>query len=145
MAEIIGVPHVRAFFAFIGDDHAAVTIEFVTIFPAFVLVMLLVVDASILYLTHTDLFNVSRDVARRISVGAMHVDDMPAYVSERAILGARTLTVGSYSGSVVIVELSVNVGDASVFGFFTPLLGREMKVRVEMLREPTPEPIVSGG
>ena len=135
----------RGFFAFIGDDHAAVTIEFVTIFPAFVLVMLLVVDASILYLTHTDLFNVSRDVARRISVGAMHVDDMPAYVSERAILGARTLTVGSYSGSVVIVELSVNVGDASVFGFFTPILGREMKVRVKMLREPTPEPIVSGG
>ena len=129
---------------FLRDERAAATIEFVTIFPAFAFVMLLVVDASILYLTHTDLFNVSRDVARRIAVGAMHVDDMPAYVSERAILGARTLTVASYSGSVVIVELSVNVGDASVFGFFTPILGREMKVRVEMLREPTPEPIVSG-
>ncbi len=128
----------------IRDERAAATIEFVAIFPAFVFVMLFVLDASILYLTRTDLFNVSRDVARRISVGALHIDDVPAYVSERAILGARTYTVASYSGSVVIIELSVNVGDASVFGFFTPILGREMSVRVEMLREPTPEPVVSG-
>ena len=130
---------------FLRDERAAATIEFVAIFPAFVFVMLFVLDASILYLTRTDLFNVSRDVARRISVGALHIDDVPAYVSERASLGSRTYTVGSYSGSVVIIELSVNVGDASVVGFFKPILGREMSVRVEMLREPTPKPVVSGG
>jgi Flp pilus assembly protein TadG len=133
-----------AVLAFANDERGAVTIEFVTIFPAFVFSMLLAVDASILYLTHTDLFTTSRDVARRVSVGALHVDDVPAYVSYRAMLGARTYTVGTLSGSVVVVELSVNVGDASVFGFFTPILDRQMSVRVEMLREPTPEPLISG-
>jgi Flp pilus assembly protein TadG len=133
-----------AVLAFANDERGAVTIEFVTIFPAFVFSMLLAVDASILYLTHTDLFTTSRDVARRVSVGALHVDDVPAYVSDRAMLGARTYTVGTLSGSVVVVELSVNVGDASVFGFFTPILDRQMSVRVEMLREPTPEPLISG-
>ena len=141
----MGMLHVRGFFAFIGDDHAAVTIEFVTIFPAFVFVMLLFTDASVLYLTHTELFNVSRDAARRVAVGALHVDDVPDYVAQRSMLGARTYTASSYSGSVVIIELSVNVGDASVFGFFKPILGRTMSVRVERLREPTPEPVVSGG
>ena len=130
---------------FLHDERAAVTIEFVAVFPAFVFFLLFVVDASVLFLTRTDLFNTARDVARRVSVGALHIDDMPAYVSERAILGARTYTVGAFSGSIVIVELSVNVGDASVVGFFKPILGREMSVRVEMLREPTPEPVVSGG
>jgi hypothetical protein len=130
--------------AFANDERGGPTIEFVTIFPAFVFTLLLAVDASMLYLTHTDLFNVSRDVARRVAVGALHVGDIPAYVSQRALLGKRTLSVSSYSGSVVIIELSVNVGDASVVGFFKPLLGREMRVRVEMLREPTPEPVVSG-
>ena len=130
---------------FLHDERAAVTIEFVAVFPAFVFFLLFVVDASVLFLTRADLFNTARDVARRVSVGALHIDDMPAYVSERAILGARTYTVGAFSGSVVIIELSVNVGDASVVGFFTPILGREMAVRVEMLREPTPEPVVSGG
>lgn len=129
---------------FLRDQRGAVTIEFVTIFPAFVIVMLMFTDASVLFLTYTELFNVSRDTARRVAVGALHVDDVPAYVRERAMLGARTYTVGSYSGSVVIVELSVNIGDASVFGFFKPVLGRTMAVHVESLREPTPEPISSG-
>jgi hypothetical protein len=129
--------------AFVNDESGGPTIEFVTIFPAFVVMLLFVLDASILYLTHADLFNTSRDVARRVAVGDLHVADIPAYVSQRALLGERTLSVGSYSGSVVIIEISVNVGDASVVGFFKPLLSREMRVRVEMLREPTPEPVVS--
>ncbi len=129
---------------FLRDDRGAATIEFVAIFPAFVMFMLMVLDASVLYLTRTDLFNVSRDVARRVSVGALHVDDIPNYVRHRAILGSHTLTVASFSGSVVIVELSVNMGDASVIGFYTPILDDTMTVRVEMLREPTPEPLVTG-
>ncbi len=127
---------------FLADEKGAATIEFVAIFPAFIFFLLMVLDASILYLTRTDLFNVSRDVARRVSVGALHVNDIPQYVSQRGILGSRTLTVASFSGSVVIVELSVNMGDASVIGFFTPILGETMRVRVEMLREPTPEPVI---
>lgn len=131
--------------AFVGDEKGAVTIEFVTIFMGFVVVMLMFTDASILYLSYTDLFTVSRDAARRVAVGSLHVDDVPAYVQQRAMLGARTYSVGSYSGSVVIIELSVNVGDASVFGFFKPVLDRTMAVHVELLREPTPEPTPSGG
>lgn len=131
--------------AFARDERGAVTVEFVTIFTGFVFFILMVTDACVLYLTHTELFNVSRQVAREVSVGALHVDDVPEYVRQRAKLGGRTYTAGSYSGSVVIIELSVDVADASVVGFFEPILDRRMTVRVEMLREPTPEPTSTGG
>ena len=126
--------------AFIEDEQGAVTIEFVTIFQAFVFVLAMFTDASILYLTHTELFEISRDTARQLSVGSLHIVDVEDYVRARAMLGQRTYTAASFSGSVVIVELGVNVADASIFGFFEPVLGRTMSVRVEMLREPSPPP-----
>lgn len=135
----------RSVRVFISDDRGAVTIEFVTIFIGFVWVMLMFVDASILFLTHTEMFNVSRDAARRVAVGALHADDVPAYISERVHLGDRTYTVGEYHGTKAVVDLIVNVGDASIFGFFTPVLGKSFHVHVEMLREPTPQPLSSGG
>lgn len=125
---------------FCVDETGAVTIEFVTIFPAFVMVLLFFTDTAVLFLTRTELLNLSQDALRRVAVGALHVNDVPAYVSQRSLLGARTYTAASYSGNIAIIEMSVNVGDASVFGFFTPILGRTMAVRVEMLREPTPPP-----
>ena len=126
--------------AFCMDETCAVTIEFVTIFPAFVFVMLFFTDTAVLFLTRTELLTLSRDAARRVAVGALHVNDVPTYVSQRSLLGARTYAVASYSGNIAIIEVSVNVGDASVFGFFKPILGRTMTVRVEMLRESTPPP-----
>lgn len=131
--------------AFARDEKGAVTIEFVTIFWGFVIFLLMVTDATVLYLTHTELFNVSRQTARRVAVGALHIDDVPEYVRQRAKLGGRTYTVSSFSGSLVIIELSVNVADASVVGFFEPILDRTMIVRTESLREPTPEPTSTGG
>ncbi len=133
----------RRLLAFIRDERGVATLEFVLWVPPMLFMLLMITDASVLYLTYTDMFNISRDAARRVSVGSMTVDDVPDYVQERSLLGARTYTVGSYSGAVVIVEMSVNVGDASVFGFFKPVLARTMGVRVEMRREPTLEPNLS--
>ena len=130
---------------FFQDEHAAVTIEFVAVFPFFVFLLLMFVDASILYLTRTEMFEVSRDTARRVSVGAISVDEVPGYVNDHLLLAGRTYTIASYSGSLVIIEMSVNVADASIFGIFRPVLGRTIKVRVEMLREPTPEVVSSEG
>ncbi len=133
----------RKLLAFIRDEKGVATLELVLWMPPMLIMLLMITDASVLYLTYTDMFNVSRDAARRVSVGAMTVDDVPDYVQERSLLGKRTYSVGSYSGAVVIIEMSVNVGDASVFGFFKPVLARTMGVRVEMRREPTLEPALS--
>ena len=122
---------------FLQDQRGGPTIEFVVLVPAFMFFLLLMVDTSILLLTHTEMFNLARTTARQISVGEISVDQAPAYVNGRILLAGRTYTLGTLSGALVIVEISVNVGDASVFGFFTPILGRTMTARVTFRREPT--------
>ena len=79
----------RRLLSFIRDERGVATIEFVLWVPPMLFMLLMITDASVLYLTYTDMFNVSRDVARRVSVGAMTVEDVPDYVQERSLLGGK--------------------------------------------------------
>ena len=124
--------------AFISDDRGTATIEFVLWVPVYVILLVAVTDASILYLTHSEMWNTARDSARLISVGAMTAADAPYRAREKLLLSARTYTVVASDTGPVIVEIGVNVGDASVFGFFKPVLGRQLTARVEMMKEPEP-------
>ncbi len=124
--------------AFISDDRAMATIEFVLLVPLYVVILLAVTDASVLYLTHTEMRNAARDSARRISVGAMAAADVPDRASKKLLLGKRTYTVAASDAGPVIVEISVGVGDASIFGFFGPVLGRQLTARVVMMKEREP-------
>ncbi len=53
----------RNVFAFLRDETGAVTIEFVLWVPIFVGLLVFVTDASIIYLTHSDMWSVTRDLA----------------------------------------------------------------------------------
>ncbi len=123
---------------FIRDQTGTATIEFVLWVPVYVITLVAVTDASILYLTHTEMWNAARDSARRISVGAMAAADAPDRAREKLLLSARTYTFAASDAGPVIVQISVNVGDASVFGFFKPVLGRQLTARVEMMKEREP-------
>ncbi len=126
---------------FIRDERGSATIEFVLWVPVYVIVLVAVTDASILYLSHTEMWNAARDTARRISVGALTAADAPDRAGEMLLLSGRSYTVAASDAGPVIVEISVNVGDASVFGFFKPVLGRQLTARVEMMKEPEPPAI----
>ncbi len=126
---------VRRFRAFISDDRAMATLEFVLWVPVYVILLVAVTDASVLYLTHTEMWNAARDSARLISVGAMSAADAPNRAREQLLLSGRTYTVAASDANPVIVEISVGVGDASIFGFFSPVLGRQLTARVAMMKE----------
>ena len=131
---------------FLRDQHGGPTIEFVVMVPAFMFFLLLVVDASVLYLTHTEMYSMARTTAREISVGEISVDNASGYVNDKILLAGRTYSFGAvYKGALVVVEITANVGDASVFGFFTPILGRTLTARVQMRREPTYGEVLSAG
>ncbi len=123
---------------FIRDQTGTATLEFVLWVPVYVILLVAVTDASILYLTHTEMWNTARDSARLISVGAMAAADAPDRAKEKLLLSGRTYTLAVSDTGPVIVEISVNVGDASVFGFFKPVLARQLTARVEMMKEPEP-------
>jgi Flp pilus assembly protein TadG len=47
---------------FLRDERGSATIEFVLWVPVFMILLVATTDASILYLHHTEMWNVSRDV-----------------------------------------------------------------------------------
>lgn len=121
---------------FLRDEGGSATIEFVLWVPVFVVLLVATTDATILYLSHTEMWNVSRDIARRIAVGDITTDEAVNEAQKELFLYSRTYRVAAESGIDVVVEIQTNVGDASVFGFFKPVLGRELSARVVMRREP---------
>ena len=122
----------------VNDDRGATTIEFVMWVPVFVILLVATTDATILYLTHTEMWNVSRDIARRVAVGDISSADAVNVAQQELLLYGRTYSVGISPDNQldVVVEITTNVGDASVFGFFEPVLGRDLSARVVMRREP---------
>lgn len=124
---------------FLRDETGAVTIEFVTLVPMFVIMLMFFTDASILYLTHSDMFNSARDIARRMSTDQITtVEQAQAYATESLQLYDRVyvLTTDPRLANIT-VTLSVGVRDAAIFGaFLAPVLGRTLTARATMRREP---------
>lgn len=123
---------------FLCDERGSATIEFVLWVPVFAVILVAAIDATILYLHHTEMWNVSRDVARRVAVGDITEDDAPEYVENELFLYSHAYTVATSDPNQLDVQIMIQtrIADASVFGFFEPVLGRYLTASVTMRREP---------
>jgi hypothetical protein len=128
----------RSLVEFLRSEHGAVTIEFVTLVPAFVFVMILITDASIIYYTRSEMWNVARDVARRMSTGEFQTpEEVRQYAGDHLFLGDRTYFIEPNFGGNMNVRIALAVSQAGIFGsFFKPLFGRELLADVTMRKEP---------
>jgi hypothetical protein len=84
------------------------------------------------------MWNVSRDVARRVSVGDMTEAQAADKVQSEMFLSTNAYTVETSNPAEldVWIKITTSVRDASVFGFFEPVLGRSLVAEVTMRREP---------
>ncbi len=123
---------------FLRDEHGSATIEFVLWVPIFVVILVAATDATILYLHHTEMWNVSRDVARRVAVGDMSEADAVTVVQNEMFLYSRAYTVSTSDPADLDVQIMIqtSVADASVFGVFEPIMDRYLTAMVTMRREP---------
>ena len=130
--------HRRLVSQFLRDERGSATIEFVLWVPIFVVILVAATDATILYLHHTEMWNVSRDVARRVAVGDMTEAEAVNVVQNEMYLYSRAYTVSTSDPTELDVKIMIqtSVADASVFGFFKPVLGRYLTAMVTMRREP---------
>ena len=122
---------------FLRDEQGTVTIESVLWMPVYVVIMVAAIDATILYLHHTEMWNVSRDVARRIALGDMTEADAAALVQKELSLysSGYVVATGSPADPVVRVRIQTQIASASVFGFYRHILGTYMYAQVTMRRE----------
>jgi Flp pilus assembly protein TadG len=123
---------------FLRDEQGSATIEFVLWVPVFVLLLVAATDATILYLHHTEMWNVSRDVARRVAVGDLSETDAATVVQNEMFLYSSAYTVATSDPTALNVQIVIQtaVSDASVFGFFQPVLDKYLTASVTMRREP---------
>ena len=128
----------RSILLFLRNDTGAVTIEFVTLVPAFVLMLVLFTDASIVYLTRTEMWNTARDIARRMATGEITTQaQVTDYAASHLFLGYRQYTVQASAGAEIDVKISVPLIDAAVFGiWFKPIIGETLTVAARMRKEP---------
>jgi len=129
----------QSVFAFLRDEKAAVTIEFVLWVPIFVGLLVFVTDASIIYLTHSEMWSVARDTTRRMTTGQITTDaEARDYAASRLFLGNRTYVIDPDTVSVDMnVTIAIGLDGAAIFGFFfKPILGRTLVASVTMRKEP---------
>lgn len=122
------------------DDKGTMTIEFVLWIPVIVGLLTVVIDATTLYITHTEMWNVARDTARRMVSGRITTLD-EARACAAAAMSLRDFPYfvdAAYSedtGAEVLIAIKVN--DMAIMGY-SPLsiLGGNMVAHVIMRPDP---------
>ncbi|HEY5700758.1 MAG TPA: TadE/TadG family type IV pilus assembly protein [Thermohalobaculum sp.] len=122
---------------FLRDERGTATMEFVVWFVPFMILLAMTVDASMLYLTHTEMWNVSRDIARRLSIGDMTEAEAVDYAREELFLYNNAYTMATDVSADVTVIIGTSFEDASLFGIFGKVIDGDLVARVVMRREPT--------
>ena len=121
---------------FLGDENGTMTVEFVVWVMPFLMMLALVVDGSMVYLTRTEMFNVSRDVARQISVGEITTSAQAEdAVRNTLVTTAYDYTVDTTVGLNISVRIATSLSEASVFGILGAIPG-QLAAEVTMRREP---------
>ena len=126
---------------FLDDEQGALTIEFILWIPIIVAVLITAIDATTVYVTHTEMWNVARNVARQMTTGVVGTEDEAEACATR-LMALRDLPYyvdASYdpdSGARVAILLRVN--DFAILGY-SPLtiFGGDIMARVIM--RPNPE------
>jgi len=125
--------------ALLRDETGVVTTEFTVLVPFFVFLMVFFADATVIYLTHSEMFNAAREISRRVATGEIQSEsDAQWYADNKLMLGARTYNVGiGFSGNDRTVRIGIPLYDAAIFGvFFRPVLGRELVATAVVSEEP---------
>jgi Flp pilus assembly protein TadG len=137
MSGQVNSPGHRSFRSFLIDEKGSATVEFVLLFPLFSMVLLLLADASLLFLRQTNLMNISRDTARIVSRYAMTPAEAKAYAEAAARTGQSTATAEvTVLNGFVTVTITSDASSAAPFGMVTFAVGDEIVAQAVSTMEP---------
>lgn len=128
------LPRARAALA---DRRGAGTGQMLFWTGAFVVMLALIADLSMLYTTNASMWDTARDTARRMAIGSLSAADAPAHAARSVALGdASAYTVTAVDGDEVVVTITTPVSSASVVGLYAAAVPGELTARVTMMKEP---------
>lgn len=153
------------FYAFLKDEKGSATVEFVIWIPLFTFFLMITIDASVLWVTHSQMWNVARETARRITTGELAsaaaadcyamwqlgADKCSGWDSDwekkdqnnNMVAYQKYFVQSQIEDNEARVLISVNIGNAAVFGFWLTGLPHEDWLRAQVIMRLEP-PVVSG-
>lgn len=119
------------------DEDGTATVEFVLWVPVFFLILALVVDASMIFLSHANMWSVARDATRRISVREMTGAEAQTYVADKLgfLSGAVVVTIDDV-GPDVSVNIAAPISEMDMFGILGFVSSQNLNARVTQSLEP---------
>ena len=119
------------------DETGALTVEFVLWVPVIMAVLIVVIDAATIYVTHTEMWNVARDTARRMVIEFTTTAQAKAYANNAMNLRQyHNYDVDIHFEKDARAEVIIRfaVADMSILGYTSPMtiFGGTMSARVVM-------------
>ena len=123
---------------FLRDEKGAMTVEFVTLVPVFIMMLLFFADASVVWLTHSEMYNAARDVSRRMTTGQIEDQaDVKSFAANSLFLSGRNYIIDADFGADMRVVIAVPVRSAAFFGkWFEPAIGTSLVATAVTRQEP---------
>ena len=118
-------------------EDGTVSVEFVLWMPLFMVILALAIDASLLFMSQSNYWSVSRDTARLVARHAMDGPTAKAYAEMRAgsFFGQPQATV-EYGASTVTVTLSAPAQSILLFDGMGFARGMDINARITQALEP---------
>lgn len=127
----------RSLRRFAQEESGTSTIEFVFMVPLFTALVMLITDASLLFLRHSTLMNISRDTARVVSRHAMTPEEARIYAETAATTRASAAKAQvTIQNGVVTVVLSSEASSSAPFGVLNFAVGATISVSAISTMEP---------
>lgn len=128
---------------FLRDEKGSVTIEFILWIPLIMALVALVIDATTIYVTQTEMWNVARDTARRMVQGMTEAEAKDyAYATMSLREAPYDIQVNcDKDNNVAQVTISVGVEETTIIGSWSltnplKLIGGDMRANVVMRPHP---------
>ncbi|WP_145111201.1 TadE/TadG family type IV pilus assembly protein [Cereibacter sediminicola] len=127
----------RAVLSRLRRDEGSATIEFVLMLPMFMALLMLITDASLLYMRQSSLLNISRDTARIVSRHAMTAVEAEAYAAGiGSTAKSRVEARVSVADGFVTVTLTADAASLTPFGIVAFAVGEKLSVTATNIMEP---------
>jgi Flp pilus assembly pilin Flp len=122
---------------FMSREDGSTTIEFVLWLPLLVGVLMVAVDASVLYMRQSNLWQVSRDTARIVSRHGMTEGVAEAYARSEVQFGDYIPAVDvEIDGQLVTVSMAASLDQVAPLGIFNFAVGDLLVASITQSMEP---------
>ena len=121
---------------FLRNDSGSATVEFVLWVPLFAVFLIMVADFTLMLMNHANIWDITRDGARRVAFHELSADEAKEYIATRLSGLSERVEIEASDGDEVVITVHTPVSDVTPFGLYAYTPSGWISTQVTMLKEP---------